>query len=515
MKKFLNGLFKVVFSRTMIILLIIILQMVILIGGGMMLTSKFPYVYEGMVVLATLIMIYIINKDEPAEFKLTWAVFMMLLPVVGILLYVFHTSNWGMVRLKKKADEEIMLTKHLISNSDGTVSELKREPKTLQNFAFYMDDKCGFPTYHNTRITYYDIGEKQIEAIKEELRKAKKFIFMEYFIISEGEVWDSILEILKEKVKEGVEVKVMYDGLCSLLKLPYHYPKELQKLGIDAKQFAPVIPFLSTTQNNRDHRKILVIDGTVGFTGGINLADEYANLIEVYGHWKDVGIKIEGRAVMSLTRMFIQNWNLYGKLEVDYEKYLDFPYGVCHFDHDGYIIPYGDAPTVKYEIGKTVYENIFQNATEYVHIMMPYFIIDREFLSTIEYAALRGVDVRLILPHIPDKKAAFAMARTFYPDLLEAGVKVYEYTPGFVHAKVVVSDNTVATVGSVNLDYRSFYHHFENGVYMNGSSAVLDVEKDFQNTLLKCQEITVEYYQNLSWIYRFFGRVLRLIAPLM
>lgn len=515
MKKFLNGLFKIVFSRTMIILLIIILQLVLLIGGGMMLTSKFPYMYEGMVVLATLIMIYIINKDEPAEFKLTWAVLMILLPVVGILLYVFHTSNWGMVGLKRRVDEEIMLTKHLITNSAGTVSELKSEPKSLQNFAFYMDSKCGFPTYHNTKITYYDIGEKQIEAIKEELQKAEKFIFIEYFIISEGEVWNSILDILKEKVKAGVEVKVMYDGLCSLLKLPNRYPKVLQEMGIEAKQFAPVIPFLSTTQNNRDHRKILVIDGAVGFTGGINLADEYANLIEVYGHWKDVGIKMEGRAVMSLTRMFIQNWNLYGKVEVDYEKYLNYSYGVNHFDHDGYIIPYGDAPTVKYEIGKTVYENLFQNATDYVHIMMPYFIVDREFLSTIEYAALRGVDVRIILPHIPDKKVAFAMARSFYPNLLEAGVKIYEYLPGFVHAKAVVSDNQVATVGSVNLDYRSFYHHFENGVYMNGSSAVLDVEKDFWNTLEKCEEVSMDYYRNLNFLYRFFGRILRLVAPLM
>lgn len=516
MKKILAKIFKFIFSRSLIIILMILLQIAILAVGLVYLNKIFPAFMWIMYAISAIILLYIANRDEPAEFKLIWAIVMAFVPLVGVLLFAFHVSNWGMVSLKRKVDTEMLVTKHLIKTSEGTAESLKSEEPGIQGFSHYMEEKCGFPTYRNARLTYYPIGEECIEAIKEELKTAKKFIFVEYFIISQGQVWDEILEILKEKVKEGVEVKVMYDGLCSLLALPYHYPKKLQAMGIDAKMFAPIIPFLSTTQNNRDHRKILVIDGRVAFTGGINMADEYANLIEVYGHWKDVGIKVEGRAVMSMTRMFIQNWNLYGKIEVDYEKYLfDLVDRSERFQYDGYIIPYADAPTINYEIGKSVYEELFRTATSYVHIMMPYFIVDREFFNAIRFAALRGVDVKIILPHIPDKRSAFAMARSSYPDLLEAGVKVYEYTPGFVHAKVAVADGKAASVGSVNLDYRSFYHHFENGLYMYNSSVISDIEKDFQDTLSKSREVDMEYYKNINVLYRATGIVLRLVAPLM
>ena len=322
MKRFLTGLSKIIFSRALIIMLIVLLQFGLLVMGGYFLASKSDYFYYAMYLLGAVVLIAIINKDEPAEFKLTWAVITIILPIVGILLYAFNKSNWGMVRLKHKVDEELIVSKHLIRISDSTKESLLKEDPDFQRFSGYMNDKCSFPTYHNTRVTYYPIGEENIEAIKEELKKARKFIFIEYFIIAEGEVWDSVLSILQEKVKEGVEVRVMYDGLCSLFKLPYRYPRKLHEMGINARMFAPVIPFFSTTQNNRDHRKILVIDGKVAFTGGVNLADEYANLKVLFGHWKDIGVKIEGRAVLSMTRMFIQNWNLYGDIETHYEKYL-------------------------------------------------------------------------------------------------------------------------------------------------------------------------------------------------
>ena len=516
MKRFLTGLSKIIFSRALIIMLIVLLQFGLLVMGGYFLASKSDYFYYAMYLLGAVVLIAIINKDEPAEFKLTWAVITIILPIVGILLYAFNKSNWGMVRLKHKVDEELIVSKHLIRISDSTKESLLKEDPDFQRFSGYMNDKCSFPTYHNTRVTYYPIGEENIEAIKEELKKARKFIFIEYFIIAEGEVWDSVLSILQEKVKEGVEVRVMYDGLCSLFKLPYRYPRKLHEMGINARMFAPVIPFFSTTQNNRDHRKILVIDGKVAFTGGVNLADEYANLKVLFGHWKDIGVKIEGRAVLSMTRMFIQNWNLYGDIETHYEKYLQEDTDGPKPEHDGYVIPYGDTPTTKYEIGKTVYEDIIDHANEYIHIMTPYFIVDREFLSAIKYAAFKGVDVRIIIPHIPDKRIPYYVARTFYPELLDAGVKIYEYAPGFVHAKSVIADGKMAALGSVNLDYRSFYHHFECGVYLYRNSSIYDMEKDFNETLGKCIEITSEYYKKeIPTSQKLVGRSVKLFAPLL
>ena len=330
-------------------------------------------------------------------------------------------------------------------------------------------------------------------------------------------MWDTVLDILKEKVQEGVEVRVMYDGMCSLVLLPYRYPKELKKLGIKAKMFSPIVPFLSTTQNNRDHRKILIIDGKVAFTGGVNLADEYINKVVRFGHWKDVAVKITGEAVRSFTVMFLQMWNVYEKEneKENYNAYLEdiaFEEPLCS---DGFVIPYGDTPTRKTEVGKTVYESIVNGATRYIHIMTPYFIVDREFLDTMKYAAQRGVEVSMILPHIPDKKIAYYIARTFYPELLRAGVRVYEYTPGFVHAKVFVSDDSCATVGTVNLDYRSFYHHFECGAYFYDNQVVGKVEEDFEKTLEKCQLVTEEYYKRIPLHQKLIGRVSRLVAPLM
>ena len=380
-----------------------------------------------------------------------------------------------------------------------------------------MEHTAGFPVYHNSSARYYPLGEDKFEDLLIELKKAKKFIFLEYFIIEHGQMWDTVLDILKEKVQEGVEVRVMYDGMCSLVLLPYRYPKELKKLGIKAKMFSPIVPFLSTTQNNRDHRKILIIDGKVAFTGGVNLADEYINKVVRFGHWKDVAVKITGEAVRSFTVMFLQMWNVYEKEneKENYNAYLEdiaFEEPLCS---DGFVIPYGDTPTRKTEVGKTVYESIVNGATRYIHIMTPYFIVDREFLDTMKYAAQRGVEVSMILPHIPDKKIAYYIARTFYPELLRAGVRVYEYTPGFVHAKVFVSDDSCATVGTVNLDYRSFYHHFECGAYFYDNQVVGKVEEDFEKTLEKCQLVTEEYYKRIPLHQKLIGRVSRLVAPLM
>ncbi len=515
MKKALNAVSKIVFSRSLIIILMVAAQAAVFPLLYIYLAKYAPYIIEISAAIATVFVVIVINKDEPAEFKLTWVVLLCVFPLLGLLFYIFVQSNWGMIGLRNKVNAELDSTKGKLYTSDGTKEAIKSERPEIQRFAYYMEDKCSYPIYHNTKVTYFPTGEEKIEDIKNELKKATKFIFIEYFIIDKGVVWDSILEILKEKAAQGVEVRVMYDGLCCLLLLPYQYPNELKKYGIKAKMFSPLVPFLSTNQNNRDHRKILVIDGEVAYTGGVNLADEYANLKERFGYWKDVGVKLEGRAVMSFSMMFMQMWNIYGDEDLEYDKYLVEHPSRALTTHDGFVIPYGDSPTSRYETGKVVYSDVFAQGMQYIHIMTPYFIIDREFLSVMKYAGERGVDVKIILPSIPDKKIAYWIARTFYPQLLSAGIKIYEFLPGFVHAKMMVSDDMIGTCGSVNLDYRSFYHHFECGVYLYNNSAVVDMEKDFINTLEKCREVTYEYYKQIPLYQRFFGHIFKLFAPLL
>lgn len=307
----------------------------------------------------------------------------------------------------------------------------------------------------------------------------------------------------------------MYDGMCSILLLPYHYPKELQKYGIQAKMFAPIQPMLSTHQNNRDHRKILVIDGKTAYTGGVNLADEYIGKKIRFGKWKDVAIKVKGSAADSFTLMFLQMWNATKAEQVEeYAKYIHRCEAVSG-DGKGLIMPYADGPHQKENVAEKVYIDILTTAERYVHIMTPYFIVDDKMVEAMRYAALRGVEVQMILPHIPDKKVAFDIARNYYPAPLKAGIQIYEYTPGFVHAKVFTSDDKKAVVGTINLDYRSLFHHFECARYMEANPVIADVEKDFQETLQECQKVDMEYYKKIPAMKRLFGCLANLFGPLM
>ncbi len=515
MKKFVKYAFKIVFSRTLIVFLMVVLQVLVLLASFTWLGTYFHYIWEGMSLLGAVLIIYIINRDEPTEFKLTWIILICLFPVLGALMYVFVVGNLGGIGLKVKIKRCVEETRELLATTSETREAIKSCPEHFRGFSHYMENTAGFPVYHNSTAVYYPLGEDKFADLFAELKKAKRYIFLEYFIVERGTMWNAVLEILKEKVKEGVEVRVMYDGMCSILLLPYRYPKELSKYGIKAKMFAPIVPFLSTTQNNRDHRKIVVIDGQVAFTGGINLADEYINAIKKYGHWKDVAVKVTGDAALSFTLMFLQMWNVSEKNMEDCRKYLtDIKYEKNLY-HDGFVIPYGETPTRKTEVAKTVYESMITSASKYVHIMTPYFIVDREFLDTMRYASQRGVEVEMILPHIPDKKVVYYIARTYYPELLQAGIKVYEYTPGFVHAKVLVSDDVAAVVGTINLDYRSFYHHFECGACFYNNSVISKIEQDFQNTLQKCQEVTWDYYKKIPVYQKILGSLFKLMAPLM
>lgn len=402
--------------------------------------------------------------------------------------------------------------KYLKQNSQQK-EKLKQENPQMDGMVSYMMEHGNCPVYGQTSVTYFPLGDDMFPEMLRQIEKAEKFIFMEYFILEEGYMWETILELLKKKVKEGVEVRVLYDGMCVLTLLPSFYPRILEKEGIRCKMFAPIKPLFSSHYNNRDHRKILVIDGKTGFTGGINLADEYINKKERFGHWKDTGLMIQGAAVQKFTCMFLEMWNVSERRDPDYETFLTAP--DTDRQDDGYVIPYDVMPYGTERMGKQVYLDILNTACKYVHIMTPYLILDYEMITALTFAAKRGVEVAIIMPHIPDKKYAFALAKTYYNELLEAGVQIWEYEPGFVHAKVFVSDDKKAAVGTVNLDYRSLYHHFECGVFFYGNSEIKKVEEDFQKTKEKSIFITPADYKKLKLTTRLEGKVLRIVAPLM
>lgn len=519
MKNLLNCIFKIVFGRMLIVIFVVILQVWVLWIGFRHLGSLFPFMWEGMSILGAFLIIYIINKDVPTEFKLAWIMPICLFPVLGAFIYLFVESNPGEWGLKLKVRRRAKQTKYLLETTAQTQAAIAQCSKQFQGFAYYMQNTAGFPVYHNFSAKYFPLGEDKLTDLLAELKKAKSYIFLEYFIIQRGTMWNAVLEILKQKAREGIEVRVMYDGMCSILLLPYQYPKELHRYGIKAKMFAPILPFLSTTQNNRDHRKIVVIDGKTAFTGGINLSDEYINEVQRFGHWKDTAVKIIGDAVWSFTVMFLQMWNLSEQKQEDYGKYLpSLPQMLpqkAYADHNGFSIPYADTPTRRAEVAKTVYESVLNGASSYVHFMTPYFVVDRQFLDTMRYAAQRGVEVSMIIPHRPDKKIVYYIARTFYPELLQAGIRVFEYLPGFIHAKVVTADDQTAVIGTVNLDYRSFYHHFECGAYFYKGTVAREAERDFQKTMGKSLEVTREYYKQIPIYQKLLGRVFRLVAPLL
>lgn len=353
------------------------------------------------------------------------------------------------------------------------------------------------------------------ERLLQELKKAERYIFLEYFIIEKGVMWDSILEILVEKAKQGVDVRVIYDDVGCLLTLPYNYDKQLSKMGIKCCVFNPFVPILSSHMNNRDHRKITVIDGCTAFTGGINLADEYINGYEKHGHWKDSAVMIKGDAVWSFAVMFLSLWNYQRKTEEDYEKFRPLAIETEKFAPLGYVQPFTDSPLDDESISETVYLNLISNAKRYVFINTPYLILDSEMTIALCSAAKRSVDVRIITPHVPDKWFVHSVTRANYEVLVESGVKIYEYIPGFNHAKSFAIDDEFGVVGTINLDYRSLYLHFECGVWLYQTKSILEVKEDFMKTLEQCQQITLEYCRSVKW-YRRLGRlVLRAFAPLM
>lgn len=510
-------LLRIIFGRTAFVVMSLLLQISILLAGFRFLSHYMVYIYGGFTLLSAFVILYVVNKDENPSFKLAWIIPITVIPVFGTLLYLFLELQWEGKIINRKLRENISDTQPYLKQNPRYMEQLARISRSNANLAAYIENSGSYPVYGSTNVKYYPLGEEMFEDMKKELEKAKRFIFMEYFIVERGEMWDSILEILERKVQEGVEVRFMYDGMCCLVLLPYSYPKELRAKGLKAKMFAPIMPALSTYQNNRDHRKILVIDGHTAFTGGINLADEYINRKVRFGHWKDTGIMVKGDAVTSFTMMFLQMWNITEKEPEDYGRYLRDPefFYPPELSMEGFVIPYGDSPLDQETVGELVYLDIINTARNYVHIMTPYLILNYELVQALQFAAKRGVETIIIMPHIPDKEYAFLLAKAHYEELIRAGVQIYEYTPGFVHAKVFTSDDEKAVVGTINMDYRSLYLHFECAAYIYCNEVIKDVERDFKETLAKSQVITLEECRHYPWYKKFAGRVLRLFAPLM
>ena len=508
-----KGLLSLIFSRFFVIALLLALQVGIIIVSYIFFMDKVPYLV-GIVRFFSLIMVlYLFNCPMDSSAKLTWMFIISIAPLLGTGFLWFTQSNLGHRMERDMLKKQIDLTRNSLEQPENVIRELEHDGSGTDDLCRYLKRSGCFPLYDQTEVTYFPSGEAKFKAMLEEMEKAEKFIFIEYFIVEEGYMWGRILDVLTRKVKEGVEVRVMYDGMCEMSTLPADYWKLLGKVGIKSKPFSPIKPFVSTHYNYRDHRKILVIDNKVAFNGGVNLADEYINRIERFGHWKDTAIMLKGPAVRSFALLFLQMWNIDEK-NPDYDAWLGQEAPEPK-EAKGYVMPYGDSPLDEYKVGETVYMDILNRATDYVHIMTPYLILDDELETALKYAAQRGVDVKMILPGIPDKKIVYALAKTHYIQLLEAGVQIFEYTPGFVHAKVFVSDDTKAVVGTINLDYRSLYHHFECATYLYKTACVPEIEGDFRETLTKCREVTRETLKKEPLFIKIAGPIAKLVAPLL
>ncbi|MBP3200241.1 MAG: cardiolipin synthase [Lachnospiraceae bacterium] len=484
------------------------------------------------IILSIFEIIYIVNSKKLKDsFKIIWMLVFISMPIFGVLLYFIlnltdifslyrNKLRDTVINSKKYYDfsfsDEIRERLKLDDRSVNDDNDLKEEVYHEYSFYNYFHDYVETPIYKDVSSYYFDNGKDAFEDIIKKMKQAKHFIFIEIFILFDGIVWQEMLKVLKEKAKEGVEVKLLVDGLNSILRFNKKYCEYLKSFNIEAKIFKPISPFIASTQNRRDHRKIFVIDNKIAYTGGINIADEYANLYERFGYWKDSCIRIKGKAVDSFTIMFLHLWQIYSASKViDFDKYLID--NKIEEKVDGAVyVPYTDYPYLAENVSLEIYKYMFNASNEYMYIMTPYLVIDEAMVNTIESAAKRGVDVRIIVPRIPDKKYVFYVNRSYYRSLVLAGAKIYEYMPGFIHSKIYLQDNVRAVVGTANLDYRSLYMHYENGIYIYNDNKILgDIKRDFDKVLSESKEMTMSEIIKIPKRYRFFGAILKVFAPLM
>lgn len=502
---------RLIFSRLFWIIISLIIQIILIIllfSFGM----HIIWIYGGFTLISIIIVLFIVNSKRNPSYKIAWIIPLLLFPGFGVLLYTVYKLQFSIRFMRKRLNEEQNISKKYLKQDLSLLNSLKDKDKCFYNLVKYIDNVSNYKLYGINDIVYFNDGEFLYNDLLMELSNAREYIFLEFFIIDKGYMLDNILNILKEKVKNGVEVRIMYDGMGSLFTMHNDFVKQLESYGIKCRVFSPLKPIFSFHYNYRDHRKLCIIDGEVVYTGGFNIADEYINKKTRFGYWKDSGIKIKSLVVNSFVVMFLELWNIDTKKN-EFSKYLRSDSYVS--DKKGYVIGYGTSPLSEYELGKRIYLDIINNAKDYVYIMSPYLILDDEMLAALTYASLRGIDVKIFMPSIPDKKFVYYLGRSFYEELIDVGIEIYEYKFGFNHSKIFLSDDNKAVVGTINMDYRSLYLHFENGCYIYNSDVIKDIKKDFKDTMDNSNRINKKNIKEYNIIKRIIGRILRFLAPLM
>ena len=506
---------KLMFHRLGIISSMIVLQIAfyVMVLAELRNTPYFHIINTVLIALSAFAVLWIVSSRSNPGYKMGWIIIVLLFLPFGVVAYLLLGGN----RLSRYNQRRLRSMERTVRANLGPECGRWEHLCTLAGedagcMARYLEKNASCPVYGNTATRFYPLGDDCYEDILSALRGARRYIFIEYFIIAEGKLWGSVLKILKEKAAQGVEVRVIYDDVGSIFTLPASYPATLEKAGIQCRVFNRMVPVLSLRQNNRDHRKYMIVDGTVAFTGGINMDDEYINIKPRFGHWKDCAIRLEGDAVWSMTVSFLSMWDFTRNADEDLARYRPMQTAPAA---PGYVQPYHDCPWDTEPVGQMVYLNLINRAKRYVYITTPYLVIDSAVSTALALAAKSGVDVRIITPHIPDKKTVFEVTQAYYPELLDSGVKIYEYAPGFIHGKLFVVDDYFATVGTVNLDYRSMFLHFENGVLLYGTPAVGDIRRDFLETQEKSIPVTARDCRRVPALRRFVRSLLRLFAPLL
>ena len=508
---------KLLFNKIFYVALSMIAQIAWFVLLFIVLMRYSPYITIVIEIMAVLTVLRIVNRYINPSYKLAWSITILAIPVFGLTLYLLL----GQSRFRKAMARRIVAVDREgvpSMQQDRTVRlEMEKLDAAVSNQSSYIADSSGYPVYRDTSAEYFQVGEDMFPVLVRELDKAEKYIFIEYFIINDGVMWETILDILIRKARQGVDVRLIYDGFGCLATLPSGYYKKMREMGIQCVVFNPFRPILNIVANNRDHRKICVIDGWTGFTGGINLADEYINRKNRFGHWKDAAVMLKGGAVWSMTVMFLKMWSVINREDepIPYQDYRPDKADHEPVSSSGFVQPFSDSPLDNETVSEYVYLNIIHHAKKYVYICTPYLIIDNEMITALSLAAKSGVDVRIMTPGTPDKKLVFLLTQSYYEQLLMAGVRIYVYQPGFLHSKSIVCDDELAVVGTINLDYRSMYLHFEDGVWMYRNNVVHEIRQDFMDTLDVCEKVSLEFCRDRKWPVKAMQGLLRLVAPML
>ncbi len=507
-------LLKLMTNKIVIFGALILAQLGWLVSFWLWLSEYSMIIHALFMMTSILVVVYIISTDRNPSYKIGWIILIMTLPILGGFFYLFFGTKMPTNKLRSKIEAKHVAYLPYLPANAAIEEEIKKENDRMATTIYYLQNACLFPAYKNTQTKYYPLGDDAYPDMLAAMEKAEHYIFMEYFIIKPGKMWDGVYEILKKKAAAGLDIRLMYDDMGCLNQLPPHFMRDIRANGIKCLVYNPFVPFLSLAMNNRDHRKILVVDGHTAFSGGFNIADEYINAKEVFGHWKDTGIRLQGDAVWNFTVMFLEMWNAFCDTDQDIQAFRVDRYLEKPFESDGYVLPYGDTPLDDEATGKNIYVDILNQAKRYVYMFTPYLLYDSEMENALRFAAKRGVDVRLATPGIADKKLVNRVTRSNYKTLLAAGVKIYEYTPGFLHAKSYVSDDEIAVVGTINMDFRSLFLHFECGTYLYKTQSVMQVKEDFLETQKKCAELS-EADLKQSIFHQLVDNIIRVFAPLL